>query len=354
MPPGIASPDKVETRLGTLKFFDGVPDKASTEKLYDNLDFQRAVQAYLLGLPPVNQLANRRAILQMGPANTTVPIWEKMVDSRPSNSPPTTTRPTPGSGSISARGRWSSKCRPRCSGSSTTCGTTGRLTSALPGLTKARAASTCSCRPATRAMLPEGYHVVRCATFSVWAAWRSFLVNGDPKPGVDLVKKFTKIYPLSASRGNPPALTFVNMSGKPFNMVAPADYSFWEMLNQVVQEEPTDSVDATTLGFWASIGIEKGKPFAPDARMKKILTEAAAVGDATARALAYRSREKDCVLLRQPAVEAGVHRRLQVRVAAGRPEPGCGCHVLLCRHRRDAGHGHEDRRRGLHVSMDGR
>jgi hypothetical protein len=35
------------------------------------------------------------------------------------------------------------------------------------------------------------------------------------------------------------------------------------------------------LGLLAAIGIEKGKPFAPDARMKKILTEAAAVGKAT-------------------------------------------------------------------------
>jgi hypothetical protein len=41
MPPGVASPDKVETRLGTLNFFDGFPDKASAEKLFDNLDFQR-------------------------------------------------------------------------------------------------------------------------------------------------------------------------------------------------------------------------------------------------------------------------------------------------------------------------
>src|SRR5438046_6392038 len=53
LPPGIASPDKVQTRLGTLNFFDGFPDKATVEKLYDNLDFQRAVQAYLLALPPV-------------------------------------------------------------------------------------------------------------------------------------------------------------------------------------------------------------------------------------------------------------------------------------------------------------
>ncbi|MCC6868114.1 MAG: DUF1254 domain-containing protein [Burkholderiales bacterium] len=75
-------------------------------------------------------------------------------------------------------------------------------------------------------------------------------------------------------------------------MVGPGDFRFWEMLNKVVQQEPTDSVDATTLGFWASVGIRKGQPFAPDERMKKILTEAAAVGDATGRALAYRTREK--------------------------------------------------------------
>ena len=46
-------------------------------------------------------------------------------------------------------------------------------------------------------------------------------------------------------------------------------------------------------GLFASIGIEKGKPFAPDERMKKILTEAAAVGNATARAILFRTRMKD-------------------------------------------------------------
>ena len=69
MPPDVAIPDQVETRLGTLRFDSGVPDQATTDTLYDNLDFQRAVQAYLLGLPPVNQLSNKSAILSMGPAN---------------------------------------------------------------------------------------------------------------------------------------------------------------------------------------------------------------------------------------------------------------------------------------------
>jgi hypothetical protein len=70
VPPGVASLDQVETRLGTLKFFDGFPDKGSAEKLFDNLDFQRAVQAYLMAIPAVSQAANRDAIRTLGPVNT--------------------------------------------------------------------------------------------------------------------------------------------------------------------------------------------------------------------------------------------------------------------------------------------
>jgi hypothetical protein len=139
---------------------------------------------------------------------------------------------------------------------------------------------------------PEGYLIVRPATFSNVVIWRSFLVDGDPKPGVDMVKKFTKVYPL-AEAASPPPVTFVDMSGKPFSMVNPADYPYWELLNQIVQEEPSESLDQIRLGFYASIGIQKGKPFAPDERMKKILTEAAAVGDATARAIAFHMRDRD-------------------------------------------------------------
>lgn len=71
--PWVAIPSTLETRLGTLRL-GGVSDAASTDKLLDNLDFQRAVQATLLGLSPVNQLANRSAILTMGPANSTVEL----------------------------------------------------------------------------------------------------------------------------------------------------------------------------------------------------------------------------------------------------------------------------------------
>jgi hypothetical protein len=96
--------------------------------------------------------------------------------------------------------------------------------------------------------------------------------------------------------GDPPALKFVDVTPEAFCSVGPGDYTFWEYLNEVVQEEPSTSVDPVRLGFFASIGIEKGKPFAPDARMKGILTEAATVGDATARALTYRMRDRRAYL----------------------------------------------------------
>jgi hypothetical protein len=55
---------------------------AAVTRLYDNLDFQRAVQAYLLAIPAVSQAANRNEILKLGPANRTVPIFENRMDSK--------------------------------------------------------------------------------------------------------------------------------------------------------------------------------------------------------------------------------------------------------------------------------
>jgi hypothetical protein len=145
--------------------------------------------------------------------------------------------------------------------------------------------------PGYTGTVPSGYHVVRSRTFNLWLCFRAFLVDGSPKPAVESVKKFTKIYLLASAGKTAPPPNFVDMSSKPFNYDNPADYSFWEVLNQVVQEEPTESLDSIRLGFYQSVGIQKGKPFAPDERMRKILTEAAVVGDATARTILFHNRQ---------------------------------------------------------------
>ena len=76
------------------------------------------------------------------------------------------------------------------------------------------------------------------------------------------VKAHLKIYQLGDA-GKSSEMKFVNASGIPSNFVYPNDYSFWNLLNEVIQEEPSNGSDPTTLGLFASIGIEKGKPFNP-------------------------------------------------------------------------------------------
>lgn len=289
MPPGVAIPDKVETRLGTLNFFGGFPDQATTEKLYDNLDFQRAVQAYLLALPVVNQVGNRDAILQLGPANTTVPIWESMVDSRTIELTANNNTPYTWLWLDLRKGPLVLEAPPNVLGLVNDIWYNWNGDIGIAGQDKGKGGKYVIVPPGFKGELPEGHYVIRAGSFSTWVAWRTFLTDGDPRPGVEMVKKSLKIYQVGEG-DKAPSLKFVNMSGKPFNMVAPADERVWQLLHKVVQDEPTDSVDATTLGFWASIGIVKGKPFEPDERMKKILKEAAGVGDATARAIMYKWR----------------------------------------------------------------
>ena len=51
VPPEIQTPDTVQTRIGTLKFIDGAPDPETVQKVYDQLDFGRGVEAFLQGIP---------------------------------------------------------------------------------------------------------------------------------------------------------------------------------------------------------------------------------------------------------------------------------------------------------------
>ncbi len=58
VPESILTPDTVETkRLGTLKFFNGLPDDETVRKVYDNLDFARGVEAFLAGVPAASVYA---------------------------------------------------------------------------------------------------------------------------------------------------------------------------------------------------------------------------------------------------------------------------------------------------------
>ena len=82
IPPEITTPDSVKTRIGTLKFFDGFPDDATTQKAYDNIDFQRGVEPILAAMPGASVYALREGFKSQGADNQTVLIMETLMDSK--------------------------------------------------------------------------------------------------------------------------------------------------------------------------------------------------------------------------------------------------------------------------------
>lgn len=146
--------------------------------------------------------------------------------------------------------------------------------------------------PGYKGKLPSsGYFVAKPSTFGNLIFYRSFVKDGDIAAAVKHVKASARVYPLSAA-GKAPTQTFVNVSGMQMNTIHANTFHFYEELDAVVQHEPGDAFDPEIVGVFASIGIKKGKPFAPDARMKGILTDAIAVANATARAILFSPRDE--------------------------------------------------------------
>jgi hypothetical protein len=292
IPPQITTPDSVETRLGTLKFFDGFPDDATVEKVYNNLDFERGVQAFLTAMPGASVYGLREGFRSQGADNQTVLIMEGLMDSKSLFLTPNTETVYNLMWLDLKDGPLVIETPPNILGivDDFWFHYVGDLGNAGPD--KGKGGKFLLLPPGYTGEVPEGYFVMRTKTFGNVFFWRGFVENGSTKTAVDNTKKFAKVYPLSQAK-NPPPMTFINVSGKEFNTIHANDFTFFEEVNHIVQEEPNDALDPETLGVLASIGIEKGKPFAPDERMKKILTESAAVGNATARAILFKSRMKE-------------------------------------------------------------
>jgi hypothetical protein len=291
VPEGVTSPDTLDTPIGTLTSFDGVPDARTTRLVYDNLDFQRAVQAYLAALPIASMRAMRQGILELGPVNTTVLSFEDQMDSKALWLTPNT---------VSIYNALWLELGDEPMVIETPPNVLGIIDDAWflyvadfgnAGPDRGQGGRFLVLPPGWDGALPDGYHVVRTNTFGNWVVWRGFPVDGSTKPAVEATRKHFRVYPLSR-KDDPPKMNFVNMSGRFNNTIHRMDYGFWEEVNATIQKEPVDGFDPEILGLLASIGIEHGKPFAPDARMKKILSEAADVAAVTARALAARPRDE--------------------------------------------------------------
>ena len=290
IPESITTPAAVDTRIGTLKFFDGYPDDATTQLAYDNLDFMRGVQAFLNAMPGASAEAVRVGWASQGAVNNqALLIMEDLMDSKSLFLTPNTESVYHMAWLDVSDGPLVIETPPNVLGiiDDHWFRYVGDFGNAGPD--KGKGGKYLLLPPGYEGDVPEGYTVLRTKTFGNLMFYRGFLDNGSTKTSLDNTRKFWKVYSLSDA-GNPPPMKFINVSGREFNTIHANDFKFYEEVNSIVQSEPNEALDPETLGLLAAIGIEKGKEFAPDARMKKILTEAVAVGNATARALTFQPR----------------------------------------------------------------
>src|SRR6202453_5252127 len=288
----ITTPDSVETRLGTLKFFDGFPDEPTVGLVMDNLDFSRGVQAFLSAMPGASLVGMRAGFKKLGATNGIILLFENLLDSKSLFLTGNTDSVYFSTWLNLKDGPLVLEVPPKVLAFLDDFWFQYVIDIGNAGPDKGQGGKYLVVPPGYKGEVPEGYFVARSRTYNLWLMGRGFKVDGNLKPGVESIKEHLRIYPLAQAK-NPPETKFINGSGVELNTVHSNDFSYFEELNQVVQEEPSEALDPERLGLFASIGIEKGKPFAPDARMTKILTDSAAVGNATARAMLFRTRMKD-------------------------------------------------------------
>jgi hypothetical protein len=82
IPPQITTPDKVETRIGTLDFKDGMPSSQTIEKIYDNLDFTHAFEAFVNSFQGVSIRALHKGLLSAGVEDNEVLVFSELMDAK--------------------------------------------------------------------------------------------------------------------------------------------------------------------------------------------------------------------------------------------------------------------------------
>jgi hypothetical protein len=280
--------NRIESRLGPLELDNGYPTAATVAKIFDDIDYQRACQAYLWALPLMAmQQWQSEHITQFGAgkhdyvdyltfqdkhglltANATTPYIMAFPNLKESGPLVFEVPAGPTAGGFTDF--WQ---RPITDSGQT-------------GPDKGAGGRYLIVGPDDPEMKPAGFYAFRSPTVNVWSAHRVL----DPDPArARLLIDGLKIYPYS-QRDTPAVTRHVAPAGRAWSGEQPRGLAYWEGLAKIIQEEPVHERDRMMMGMLQPLGIEKGRAFNPTGRQKQILIDAAQVGEVMARAIAYRKR----------------------------------------------------------------
>lgn len=290
IPPEIITPDRVETRIGALEFFDGIPTEATTGKVYDQLDFSRGIEAFLNGIPAASMVAIREGMRSVGAVDGTIGIFQDLMDSRSIFLTANTDSIYYGTWIDLRKGPIVIDSPPNVLGVVNDFWFRYVCDLGNAGPDRGQGGKYLILPPDHEDAVPEGYFSFKSPTFGNLVMGRGFMRDGSPKAAAQAIRALMRVYPLSeADLSHPPK--FVELSGREMNTVHANTLRFYEELDEVIQEEPEDSFGPDMMGLFNAIGLRKGRPFNPDDRMRKILSDAVAVGNAIARSFDFRSRD---------------------------------------------------------------
>lgn len=290
-----ATSNVLDTHIGKLVLENGYPSQDSVKKLYDELDFQRAVQTYIWATPVVSldalRLGNKNdwgvdyntvglVDHYTGPevealtANNTT-IYAAVFVDLGRDGPMVIDSPTGAYGVIDDY--WQ---RP--------------IVEIGPfGPDKGRGGKFLLLPPGYNGKVPKGYFTVRSSTSRAMYLGRGIVKEGNVQGAVDTLKTI-RVYPLNRA-SHPPVTKFVLGEGRPMHTIPPRGYEYWERLADIINREPVEARDRFFHAMLKPLGIEKGKPFQPDERQKHILTEAAEVGFRMAQVISMAPRTGNVV-----------------------------------------------------------
>ncbi|MFQ5644000.1 MAG: DUF1254 domain-containing protein [Thiogranum sp.] len=279
----------VQSRIGELEFthnfLDGYPADATVQKLFDEMDFQRAVQAYLWSIPLVSMAQWRYAHeTQLGAKNGQIILQESYQDKLGGLTYNATTPYALPFIDLS-RGPWVLEMP----------GKPGQVRGAAHDMWQIGIGQLTEpgkylfVGPGQEVPADKGYHVFRSSTNGILLGIRLMPETRDER--MALLKRIA-VYPY-AERADPKPRGYIRPDGKAWMAAAPQGMSYWELLADTINREPVAERDRFFMAMLKPLGIEKDKPFRPDERQTKLLTEAALVGEAMAKANDFSKRLED-------------------------------------------------------------
>ena len=285
------APDRIKTSFGSLKFdLEAFPTEETVQKIYDEMDLQRATQAYMDFFPTLSVYGIIKGQIRDFGFKTSSDVG---VHPSPGLTPTelyltgnNSTVYAVASLDLKVDGPTVVEAPPGMLGTVNDATFKFLTDIGVVGPDKGKGGKFLFLPPGYDGKVPDGYFVVQSPSYRLWAMMRGWGDVGVGDEATEWFKQNLKVYPLATG---PRQANYSNTAGTGLNSLPAEDGSAFEMLNEIIQYEPKELFGPEQLGRLATLGIIKGKAFNPDARMQRIFDQGAKLGAAMCRAIVYAS-----------------------------------------------------------------